>query len=1028
MFRLRLNAKFLILILGSLILFLGILSYVIVRREASLLAEKAGEKHSLIAAAVVSDLRTNMIKGTPRSTLELIGTLRGMQGLAKLEVLRKDGSPAFGADRAAIIDRRIEGVFAGSRESSYEEQLPVPVHTILTPLTNDPECRQCHRKAGPVLGVLLISLSHLEAHREIQSSTRQLTMLFIVFIALIGATLYLVIRKFILKPLTSLHNGAERLGRGDLAFRIALSTGDEFQELAQAFNTMSARIGNTYSDLERMVAERSIQLHHTMEDLSEKASRLYSYSRNMAAISRLSAKVIDAEMSLDELLDQFMEGVTRGLGYRQMMLCLVDRKRMRLDIKRDTGIRSILPFEDGSLLGDNLLIKLVRNAVVVTLDGSAFMRTDGDKDGGAAQVDRDFFFIPLLNRRHNKPCWQATSCIKTDCPAYQAQKTSCWNLEGTLCGNPIRESFDNKLAYCLTCRVFPVIGALIVAFDKRSQPARNRNISVLRILASQMAAALENHRLHDDNQQMVRDLLELHRVTASALSGLSLAKALEVFTDSAMKFSGLDACAFWLISPDNRELVRKAGGCSDGGGLSDLCPDRVPVDEGILGRALSQRTSLVIDYNVPENDSTRLGRAAAFHSLRSLMAITLKSEGRPLGIFSVHKRDAIPFLETEIAAFMLLANQASMAIDVCLLNGELRNRNRELEGHTNLVSGILSSMSSGVMLLDRHGVVSLVNQVGAAILRARRDDLLNRELTALFPETAAFLHSGEGPYQEIEIQLNDGTTVPVGYSSTVYRGAAGEPEGTIVVYRDLSEIKTLQTELLSKERFAAMGRVIAGVAHEIRNPLFGISSIGQVLQRELPNPAHQKLIRALLSETFRMNNLVEDLLLYGRPMKLNLEPCNLTKIWGEVIAVHRDELDRKGIRLTGDLHSGQMTGRLDANQIRQVLLNLLRNALDASETSGEINVRFIHEGPSLLFKITDTGMGIAAKNMDRIFDLFFTTKQKGTGLGLAICKKIVQDHGGAITVKSEEGVGTAVTVRLPARLTAQKQDSAGAPA
>lgn len=829
-------------------------------------------------------------------------------------------------------------------------------------------------------------------------------------LALFAAFLWYIAGKHVLRPLTRLLGAMERAGKGDLSCRVDADKDAAFQTLDRGFNDMCARIERSYSDLERLVADRSVQLHRAMTDLSDKAARLFTYSRNMAAISRISTRVIDAELSIEDLLDRFTEGVTRGFGYERMMLCLVDRKGMRLDIKRDTGIRDSLAFADGSLLGDGPLIRLVKNARVELLD--------------AGQEDLAFIFIPLLNRRHSRPCWQITSCIRKDCPAYLPRKTSCWNVEGTRCGNPIRESFGNKLAHCLTCRVFPVIGALIVAFDKRNQPMRNRNISVLRILAAQMAAALENHRLHADNQQMVRDLLELHRVTASAISGLSLTKALEVFTESAIKFSGLDACAFWLTTPDGGELVRKAGGCIDGGSLSDLCPDRIPAGEGILSRALTTRTSLIIDYNAPENDTTPLGRAVAAHHLQSLLAITLRGEGKPLGVFSVHKRGTMPFLETEIAAFMLLANQASMAIDVCLLNDELKSRNRDLERHTSLVSGIFTSMSSGIMLLGHDGAVSLINDVGAGILRSRAGDLVNRNLTELFPETTAFFRTSAGPYQEIDIQRKDGTTVPVGFSNTRYRGLHEEREGMIVVFRDLSEIKTLQAELLNKERFAAMGRIIAGVAHEIRNPLFGISSIGQVLQRELPEAHHQELIRALLSETFRLNNLVEELLLYGKPTKLNLESCDLTKVWGEVIAVHRDELDRKGIQLTGDFRARRLLARVDSHQMRQVLLNLLRNALDACRSGDEINIRFLVDGPSLIFKISDSGIGIPAKNKDRLFDLFFTTKQKGTGLGLAICRKIVQDHGGSIAVESEEGTGTSVTVRLPSRMTQPAQDEA----
>ena len=111
-------------------------------------------------------------------------------------------------------------------------------------------------------------------------------------------------------------------------------------------------------------------------------------------------------------------------------------------------------------------------------------------------------------------------------------------------------------------------------------------------------------------------------------------------------------------------------------------------------------------------------------------------------------------------------------------------------------------------------------------------------------------------------------------------------------------IKVLQTEVLNKERFAAMGRVVAGVAHEIRNPLFGISSIGQIFERELVDPAHRELAHALLSETKRLNQLVEELLVYGRPMKLMPGWCDLLELWQEVIGMHRDEIGKKGIKIS----------------------------------------------------------------------------------------------------------------------------------
>jgi signal transduction histidine kinase len=148
-------------------------------------------------------------------------------------------------------------------------------------------------------------------------------------------------------------------------------------------------------------------------------------------------------------------------------------------------------------------------------------------------------------------------------------------------------------------------------------------------------------------------------------------------------------------------------------------------------------------------------------------------------------------------------------------------------------------------------------------------------------------------------------------------------------------------------------------------------------------------------------------------MNLRREEWDVAALWQEVLDMHESELKRLDIRVRGDAHFGHLQGFFDANQIRQVFLNVLRNAIDATPSGGVITWQFMLNDRYLFFKLTDTGIGIPADNRDKIFDLFFTTKPKGTGLGLAICKKIAQDHGGDITVESEEGKGTAVTLKLP---------------
>ncbi len=1024
MYRLKLQAKFLGLVLGSLVVFFCVLSYVIVQREAGLLDKKGVEKQRIIAYAIFTDLKKSMISGRPRSTLDLMRSLKGRHGLVRLETLRRNGSPAFGIKGSRYALPQIETAFNTGLEIAYHEHEPLPLHTILFPLKNDKDCRSCHSGSGETLGVIMLSLSRDDIIAEISRSRRNLIAILSLLTLLVGGVLYIVIRKVILTPLAALHEGAELLGSGNMSHRISVNTNDEMQGLAGAMNIMAGRLEEMHSGLESRIRERTLQLYDAVVEVKDKARRLFYYSRDMAAISRLSTKIFNAELSMNDLLDRFMWSITRGLGYKRTMLCLVDRKRAWLDIKREAGMNELLKFNSQPLSGNDPLARLVRTSRVVLIDDITKDAEYGLEIRPGIHAPLSLYVIPILSRRHSKKCWQIKSCIKTDCPAYRSGSDSCWLVKDTLCGNILAESFGDKLTYCMTCQVFPVVGVLLVTNEPQRRAQRNRNVGVLRILASEMGAALENQELHERNQQMVKELLELHRVTAVALSDLSLGKALEAFTDSTLKFSGLDACNFWLASDNGRELIRKAGGCT----LSDAeddCPERLPVDSGLIGLAFN-RNNIVVEYNAPLRDATLLGPALARHDLNAILAVPLRTESRPIGVFSVHKKSNAPFLETEIAAFMLLANQAAMAINVCVLSEELKGQNRELVRSTNLMSGMLASMSSGVMLLDMNGMVRLINHQGAGILGLRRDDILNRRLTDFFHETEAFVRSDIGPYQEMEILMPDGKNLPVGFSSAYYNGASGEPEGVIVVYRDLTEIKALQAELLNKERFAAMGRVVAGAAHEIRNPLFGISTIGQIFEKELKRPAHQELVRALLSETRRLNQLVEELLIYGRPMKLNLQQCDLRLLWEEVLEMHGRELELRRIRVTGDYGLRHPVAYLDSHQIKQVFLNILRNSIDAMPGGGDINIRLLIEDKFIIFRIVDTGAGIPQENMDKVFDLFFTTKPKGTGLGLAICKKIVEDHGGEIRLASDPGKGASVTIRLPYRPITDRQKTQAA--
>jgi PAS domain S-box-containing protein len=355
------------------------------------------------------------------------------------------------------------------------------------------------------------------------------------------------------------------------------------------------------------------------------------------------------------------------------------------------------------------------------------------------------------------------------------------------------------------------------------------------------------------------------------------------------------------------------------------------------------------------------------------------------------------------------------------LEHRVQTSTAELYRSQRLMESILTHMASGLLVTDMIGAVTMINPQGTLTLRCEGRELIGKKLIELFPNAGNLLEVQErSQHRELQIRLRDGSIIPLGFSSSYLTDPQGNREGVIVVFRDLSDIKRLQEELFRKNRLAAMGQVVAAVAHEIRNPLFGITSVAQILQREVEfTEAHQELMQAMLSETQRLNALVSDLLLFGRPARIERRMTELHQLLDEGCHLYAEELRQRSIRLEKAYHPRLPPIAVDGDRLKQVFLNLMKNALEATPPGGLITIgtRMLpaglkeQEGVEVFF--ADTGCGISAEDRERIFDLFFTTKPRGSGLGLPICRRIVEDHGGEIKVMTRVGEGAIFTVWLP---------------
>ncbi len=262
---------------------------------------------------------------------------------------------------------------------------------------------------------------------------------------------------------------------------------------------------------------------------------------------------------------------------------------------------------------------------------------------------------------------------------------------------------------------------------------------------------------------------------------------------------------------------------------------------------------------------------------------------------------------------------------------------------------------------------------------------------------------------------NDGSIRHVLMDSFKCTNESGVTEGMYVVMKDLGDFATLEQHMQKTGKLATVGKVAAGIAHEIRNPLTTIKGFLQVMQKRFATQAmaeELQYIEVMMQEIDRVNALVSELLLLSKPHKVEKTFCSLEAIFDELLPIIQSEASLRGVDVECTI---QPLPRIVANagMIKQVMLNLVKNALEAMENGGVLKIWAGVEGARIRIDVSDTGPGIPYYLMDRIFDAFYTTKDKGTGLGLPICQRIVSEHGGEIRVSSK-GFGTTFTVLLPA--------------
>ena len=353
--------------------------------------------------------------------------------------------------------------------------------------------------------------------------------------------------------------------------------------------------------------------------------------------------------------------------------------------------------------------------------------------------------------------------------------------------------------------------------------------------------------------------------------------------------------------------------------------------------------------------------------------------------------------------------------------GQLQQRNQEIENTTRYLESLLENANDVIYTLDAEQRFTYVNSKVTA-WGYSKEDLIGRPYLSLLSKRhrgrrlKGTLDIGNKQVYEVEVLGKNGDVRSVTVSVAPLQDPSGRIQGVLGIARDMTETKKLEQQIRNSEKLASVGKLAAGVAHEVNNPLGGILNCLYNLRKGTLSPARQEeYILSMEDGLRRVQKIVRQLLEFSQQHEPELRPTNINAVIERVLVLTNHAFTANQIRLDRELGSDLPLLMVDPHMMEQVLMNLILNAVQAIKGGGVITIRTRIQNEVCTMEVEDTGCGIPQAVMARIFDPFFTTKGEGegTGLGLSVSLGIVEKHGGQILVSSEVGKGSLFTVCLP---------------
>ncbi len=384
---------------------------------------------------------------------------------------------------------------------------------------------------------------------------------------------------------------------------------------------------------------------------------------------------------------------------------------------------------------------------------------------------------------------------------------------------------------------------------------------------------------------------------------------------------------------------------------------------------------------------------------------------------------SVQIISFNVVAFFAVGLLSSRLADRRLSGEKLKETVRSLANLRALHERIVESIRSGLIITDLDGTIYTANAAASEMIGQNIEGLAGKSITHLFGSVtdqirlADKIDANENPPRfETDLRTPDGFAVRVGYSVSQLRSEDNEPTGYIFSFQDLTEIRSMEESIRRKDRLAAVGRVGAGLAHEIRNPLGAMRGAIQLLESKTdPGTVQADLMGIILRESDRLNSIITNFLNYAKPKVGDFVEIDVNEAIRDTVVLLKHGPDVKPLHVFElDLPTEPIFLSADETQLKQVFWNLSRNALQAMPSGGTLLIG-VERLPfdKVRIRFADNGSGMPPEQVEKLFEPFSKSTSGGTGLGLSIVYQIVRDHNGAINVRSTEGEGTTITLELP---------------